>query len=99
MLHITPEAGLAIRRLVEEQGAEAQGGLRLEARAERSKFEISVAAMPDETDLVVTEEATGARVMLDSLAAEYVADKTLTVSDTVEGAARFALGGQGTTTE
>jgi hypothetical protein len=99
MLHITPEAGLAIRKLADAQGADAEGGLRLEARADRRDFEISVAAMPDETDLVVTEETTGARVLLDSLAAEYVADKTLSVSDTVEGAARFELGSQGTTTD
>ncbi len=92
MLHITPEAGLAINRLVEGQGA---AGLRIEARHGEHGFALSVAALPDETDLVVTEETTGARVMLDSLTAEYVDDKTLDLDDTVEGTARFQLATQG----
>lgn len=92
MLRITPQAGMAIKRLVEGQGG---GGLRLEAKSGDRRFAMSVAPIPDETDLVVTEETTGARVMLDSLTAEYVADKTLDVDDTVEGTLRFQLGGQG----
>jgi Fe-S cluster assembly iron-binding protein IscA len=98
MLHITPEAGLAIRKLVESQGVGANGGLRVEARADEPSFEMSVAALPDETDLVVTEETTGARVMLDTLTADYVDDKALDVADTVESTARFTLTNQGTTT-
>ena len=97
MLHITPEAGLAIRKLVESQGAGADGGLRVEARADEPDFAMSVAPIPDETDLVVTEETTGARVMLDAVTADYVDDKTLDVTDTVESTARFALTGGGTT--
>ncbi len=97
MLHITPEAGLAIRKLVDAQGAGEGGGLRVEARAEEPDFAMSVAALPDETDLVVTEETTGARVMLDTVTADYVDDKTLDVADTVESTARFALTEQGTT--
>jgi Fe-S cluster assembly iron-binding protein IscA len=93
LLHITPEAGLAINRLVEDQGA---AGLRIEARFGEPDFAMSIAALPDETDLVVTEETTGARVMLDSLTADYVDDKTLDVDDTVEGTARFQLASQGT---
>jgi Fe-S cluster assembly iron-binding protein IscA len=93
LLHITPEAGLAINRLVEGQGA---AGLRIEARDGDPEFAVSVAALPDETDLVVTEETTGARVMLDALSADYTEDKTLDVDDTVEGTARFHLGGGGT---
>jgi Fe-S cluster assembly iron-binding protein IscA len=95
MLHITPEAGLAIRKLVEAQGAGAEGGLRVEAKADEPDFEMSVAPIPDETDLVVTEETTGARVMLDALTADYVEDKTLDVTDTVESEPHFALTGQG----
>ena len=89
MLHITPEAGLAINRLVEGQGAV---GLRIEARIGDPDFAVSIAALPDETDLVVTEETTGARVLLDALTADYTDDKTLDVDDTVEGTARFQLG-------
>ena len=93
MLHITPEAGLAINRLVEGQGA---AGLRIEARYGEPDFAVSIAALPDETDLVVTEETTGAQVVLDVLSADYVEDKTLDVDDTVEGTARFRLAEQGT---
>lgn len=97
MLHITPEAGLAIRKLVDAQGAATDGGLRVEARAGQPGFGMSVAALPEDTDVVVTEETTGARVVLDSLTADYVDDKTLDVADTVESTARFALTNQGTT--
>lgn len=93
MLRITPEAGLAINRLAAGQGG---GGLRVEAAAGQD-LTLSLAPVPDENDIVVTEEATGARVMLDSLTAEYVEDKTLDVDDTVEGTARFQLSGQGVT--
>lgn len=91
MLRVTPQAGLAIRRLVKSQGADADGALRIEARAEGPDFEMAFASKPDENDLVVTEETTGARVVLDTLTAEYVADKTLDVDDTVESTLRFRL--------
>lgn len=96
MLHITPEAGLAIQKLASSQGVGEGGGLRVEARAGEADIAMSVTALPDDTDVVVTEETTGARVVLDALTADYVEDKTLDVSDTVESTARFALTGQGT---
>jgi Fe-S cluster assembly iron-binding protein IscA len=99
MLHITPEAGLAIQKLTSAQGVGEGGGLRVEARAGDSGFGMSVAALPDETDVVVTEETTGARVMLDTVTADYVDDKALDVSDTVESTARFTLTERGTTTD
>jgi Fe-S cluster assembly iron-binding protein IscA len=107
MLHITPEAGLAIQKLTNAQGVGEDGGLRMEARtgewtderSDRQSVAMSVAALPDETDVVVTEETTGARVMLDAATADYVENKTLDVSDTVESTARFSLSGQGTTTD
>lgn len=99
MLHITPEAGLAIQKLTRSQGVGEGGGLRVEARAGEQGFAMSIAALPDETDVVVTERTTGARVMLDTLTADYVDDKTLDVTDTVESTARFALSNQGTTTD
>jgi Fe-S cluster assembly iron-binding protein IscA len=97
MLHITPEAGLAIQKLTHTQGVANGGGLRVEAREGEQSFALSVTALPDETDVVITEETTGAKVMLDAVTADYVADKTLDVSDTVESTARFALTNQGTT--
>lgn len=95
MLHITPEAGLAIRKLVESEGVGADGGLRVEAHADEPDFAMSVSALPDDTDLVVTEETTGARVLLDTVTADYVDDKILDVNDTVESTARFTLTNQG----
>lgn len=96
MLHITPEAGLAIQKLTHAQGVGAGGGLRVEARAGEEGFALSVAALPDDTDTVVTEETTGAKVVLDAVTADYVDDKSLDVTDTVESTARFALTPQGT---
>jgi Fe-S cluster assembly iron-binding protein IscA len=88
MLRITPAAGLVINRLVENQGAV---GLRVEAQPGERDFAVTVAALPGENDVVVIEETTGARVLLDALTADYVADKTLDVDDTVESVARFKL--------
>lgn len=96
MLHITPEAGLAIQKLTHAQGVGAGGGLRVEARAGEEGFGLSVAALPDDTETVVTEETTGAKVVLDAVTADYVDDKSLDVTDTVESTARFALTPQGT---
>jgi Fe-S cluster assembly iron-binding protein IscA len=93
MLKITPEAGLAINRLADEQGAPMDGGLRIEAIRSHKQpdYSISIAAMPDQNDQVITEETTGARVMLDSLTAELVDEATLDVDDTVDSAARFRI--------
>ncbi|GAB3463238.1 hypothetical protein [Actinophytocola sediminis] len=93
MLRITPAAGLAINRLVDGQGG---SGLRVEAKAGDDGFAMSIAPATNETDVLVTEETTGATVLLDSRTAEYVEDKTLDVDDTVEGTVRFQLG-QGAT--
>jgi Fe-S cluster assembly iron-binding protein IscA len=94
MLKITPDAGMAIARLAAAQGAPADGGLRIETLSAGDRdpaLAMSVAAMPDQTDQVITEETTGARVMLDPLTAEFVDDQILDVDDTVDSAARFRL--------
>lgn len=94
MLKVTPEAGMIIARMAEEQGSPADGGLRIEtlAAADGSPdFTISFAPMPDQFDQVITEETTGGRVMLDPLTAEYVDNRVLDVDDTVESIARFRL--------
>lgn len=98
MLHVTPEAGLAIRKLAAAEGAPTTGGLRIEASADDPNLTLSTAVHPTETDVVVTEETTGARVILDPLTAEHLADKALDVTDTVESTARFELASQGTST-
>jgi Fe-S cluster assembly iron-binding protein IscA len=87
---------VAIQKLTRTQGVTEGGGLRIEARAGDQGFAVSVAALPDETDIVVTEETTGAKVMLDTVTADYVEDKTLDATDTVESTNRFALTSQGT---
>lgn len=92
MLRITPAAGLAINRLADDQEA---AGLRVEATSGESDISVAVAAHRGESDVVVTEETTGARVLLDEPTADYVADKTLDVDDTVEGVARFRLAAHG----
>lgn len=101
MLRITPEAGLAIKKLATSEGVTETGGLRIEARAGAAdhppSLQLSVAATPTETDLVITEESTGARVLLDQPAADHLSDKTLDVTDTVESTANFRLTNQGTT--
>jgi Fe-S cluster assembly iron-binding protein IscA len=94
MLTVTPEAGLAIVRLAAREGAPADGGLRLEALTSDDRypeFAISLAPLPDEVDYVITEETTGARVVLDPVSAEYVDQHVLDVDDTVEGVGRFRL--------
>ncbi|MBP2326985.1 Fe-S cluster assembly iron-binding protein IscA [Kibdelosporangium banguiense] len=94
MLTMTPAAGMAIRTLTEREGATADGGLRIEALApenDQPKFGMSFAPMPDELDQVVRDDATGARVMLDSLTAEQVSDFVLDVDDTLDGTAQFRL--------
>jgi Fe-S cluster assembly iron-binding protein IscA len=96
MLHITPEAGLAIHKLTQTQGVTEGGGLRIEAREGNQGFALSIAALPDETDIVVTEETTGAKVMLDTVTADYVEDKTLDARDTVASTSPFALTSRGT---
>lgn len=94
MLTITPEAGLAIARLVADQGAPIDGGVRIEALAadrDPRDFAVSVAPLPDDQDQVVTEQTTGARVLLDPVTAEYLGNQILDVDDTVDGVARFRL--------
>ncbi|OLF10348.1 hypothetical protein [Actinophytocola xanthii] len=90
MLRITPAAGTAIKRLV---AGRSRAGLRVHARAGEGRLSLSVATLPEETDLVVTEATTGARVLVDSSTAEYLADKVLDVDDSVTGTIRFQLSG------
>jgi Fe-S cluster assembly iron-binding protein IscA len=94
MLRITPAAGMTINKLAEREGAAADGGVRIEmlsAEHGSPRFALSVAVMPDETDEVVTEPTTGARVLLDSLTAEYVTGLVLDTDDTLDGTARLHL--------
>jgi hypothetical protein len=96
MLHITPEAGVAIAELAREEGVAADGGLRLERlaprhRRDRGGVALAVAALGEPNDVTVTEPDTGARVFLDPLAAEFAEDKTLDVDDQVDGEATFSI--------
>jgi Fe-S cluster assembly iron-binding protein IscA len=94
MLRITPEAGLTINRLAEREGATADGGVRIETLSTEHgnpTFALSMAVLPDELDQVVSEPTTGARVLLDSLTAEYVTELVLDADDTVDGTGRQRL--------
>ena len=93
MLHITPEAGVAIAELTASEGVSEGGGIRLERVATEGEGQVmlTVAALAEETDVTATEENSGAHVFMDPLSAEYVDEQTLDVEDTVEGDLRFAL--------
>lgn len=95
MLHITPEAGLTVRRLLANGDADPAAALRLHARPDEAEFTVYAESAVGDTDVVVTEETTGARVVVDLPTAEYVADKTLDADDTVESTARLRLSGPG----
>ncbi|TDQ01475.1 hypothetical protein [Labedaea rhizosphaerae] len=96
MLHITPEAGVAIAELTESEGVSDGGGIRLERVATTEgdgtgQVMLTVAALAEDTDVTATEENSGAHVFMDPLSAEFVDERTLDVEDTVEGDLRFAL--------
>ena len=93
MMKLGKDAALAVLSLADAEGAAPEGGLRVDAlRGSNDDDEIeistSVAAMSSETDTVVTDEDTGARVFLDQASADVVGDRTLEVrrsdGDTVD---------------
>lgn len=94
MLRVTPEAGLVIASITARRGAYADGGLRIQTRGRHDgspNFAISVAEVPEQYDQVLTEKTSGARVIIDPVTAEQVADQILDVDVTVDSAARFRL--------
>ena|ERR1041384_8324738 len=98
MLHITPEAGVAISELTKAEGVAEDGGIRLERvaaerQAEDGQVILSVAALAEDTDVTATEQTSGAKVFMDPLSAEFVDHQTLDVEDTIEGDLRFSLVG------
>jgi iron-sulfur cluster assembly protein len=96
MLTITQDAGVAISALTTAQGVQETGGLRLQTLSQTDRFgrglmDVSVAALADSGDLVVTENSTAARVFLDAPAAEILDDKVLDANRTVDGETRFTV--------
>lgn len=96
-LQITPQAGAAIASLASAQGVTDGGGLRLEATPATHDaapgYDVTVASTGAQEDLTVVEQDSGARVFLDPVAADQLAQTTLDVDfdNTVEGGARFQL--------
>jgi iron-sulfur cluster assembly protein len=87
MLTLTNNAVMAIRGIASQQQA-PEGGLRIATDPVAGSLALSVASEPVEGDRVVAAE--GARLFLDSDAAQFLDDKTLDG----QGAVRFAVAEQ-----
>jgi Fe-S cluster assembly iron-binding protein IscA len=80
MLTLTEQAVEAVRKILAESDAGANGGLRISSSTEsdgEEAFEFDVASEPVEGDEIVRDG--GATVFLDRTAADALADKTLDV--------------------
>jgi iron-sulfur cluster assembly protein len=96
MLTITHDAGIAITTLAAQQGVKDTGGLRIQTLDQRDDLgrqtmDVTVAALAENADQVVTEDTTGARVFLDQPAADFLDDKVLDAKHTVEGDTQFTV--------
>ncbi|MBB1157450.1 adhesin [Amycolatopsis dendrobii] len=81
MLKIDPDAGRTIQRLATEQGVAPEGGLRITAREGSADLATSVSALAAETDTVLTDDETGARVFLDQASSDALDGRVLVVGD------------------
>jgi iron-sulfur cluster assembly protein len=96
MLTITHEAGVAITSLTAQQGVGGGGGLRIHTEDQTDQFgrqamALSVAALAEPDDQVVTEDSTGAQVFLDQSAAAFLDDKMLDAGPTPAGETQFTI--------
>lgn len=89
MLAVTENAATAIRDITSAQEIPPGAGLRIAADSYEGSLTLSLVAEPYEGDQVVT--ASGARVFLDSLAAEMLDDKELDVAVDDAGGVQFAV--------
>ncbi|GAB3387353.1 adhesin [Amycolatopsis echigonensis] len=81
MLKIDPDAARTIQRLATEQGVAPEGGLRITARQGSAELSTSVSALATETDTVLTDDETGARVFLDQASSDELDGRVLVVGD------------------
>jgi iron-sulfur cluster assembly protein len=92
MLVVTETAATAIRGLVEESQFDEDAGLRFSADPgdeEAGQLTVALAPMPAEDDERL--ESSGARVFLDRVAAEVLADKILDAGVTETGELGFSV--------
>lgn len=91
MLTLTDNAVMVIRDIASQQQA-PQGGLRIATDPVAGSLTLSVAPEPFEGDRVVAAE--GARLFLDSEAAQFLDDKALDATVDGQGAVQFAVAEQ-----
>jgi iron-sulfur cluster assembly protein len=90
MLAMTPAAAEAITALTAQQES---AGLRLavqEAQGEEAQLSLAVAPVPEDGDQVLGTED-GAKVFLETKAAEFLDDKVLDVQQDEQGQLNFAV--------
>jgi Fe-S cluster assembly iron-binding protein IscA len=95
VLTIDKEAAKAILDLVAAEGAAPEGGLRVQALASaepgRPEVTTSVSAAAIETDTVLVDDDTGARVFVDQATADVVDGRTLVRAPEETDGAGFAV--------
>lgn len=89
MLTLTENAVMVIRDLAAQEGAPQTAGLRIAADPSAGSLTIEATAQPAPGDQVV--EDLGARLFLDSDAAEMLDDKALDASVDEQGEVQFAV--------
>ncbi|MFI9639376.1 iron-sulfur cluster biosynthesis family protein [Micromonospora sp. NPDC051925] len=89
MLTMTDNAVLVIRDLAAQQDVAQDGGLRIAADTEAGALTIELVPVPAQGDQVVDTE--GARIFLDSEAAELLNDSSVDASVDDEGVVQFGF--------
>ena len=89
MLTLTDNAVLVIRDLTAQQEVPDGAGLRIATDADAGALTLSLAEAPAQGDQVVDDS--GARIFLDSDAAQLLDDKALDAAVDAQGAVRFGL--------
>jgi iron-sulfur cluster assembly protein len=93
MLTITDNAATVVKDLAGRATAGDAGGLRIATtEADATNFDVKMTAEPLTDDQVVEND--GARVFLEKLAAEILADKQLDAKVDDEGTVRFSIARQ-----
>ncbi|MER5703644.1 iron-sulfur cluster biosynthesis family protein [Micromonospora sp. NPDC002296] len=89
MLTMTDNAVLVIRDLAAQEDVAQDGGLRIAADADAGSLTIELVPQPAQGDQVVDTE--GARIFLDSDAAELLSDTSVDASVDDEGIVQFGF--------
>ncbi|SCL53187.1 Fe-S cluster assembly iron-binding protein IscA [Micromonospora citrea] len=89
MLTMTDNAVLVIRDLANQQDVAEDGGVRIAADTEAGSLTVELVAEPAEGDHVVDNQ--GARIFLDSDAAELLGDASVDASVDDEGIVQFGF--------